>query len=239
MTRHLPARLRLRRRLLVFSAPLVVVALLAVVKMMSVVLAGNAAESHFAERNLGALRNDVSTLSVFNVIEPAKAPFAAGTLAVLENRLDDAYARFSEALSRTGAAQSCPVRINLALVRERQGDIEAWEGRPDAARDRYRSALTLVAEAPQGCFENNTDPDPERRAVRADTAARLAAKMAGLTAPPAPPPPPASSPPPPPPAVTPAPGAPEPEADRPPLLLHPDRGDPIDRLRQLLEDAAG
>ena len=238
MTRHLPRRLRLRRRLLVISAPLVVVALLAAVKMLSVVFAGQAAESHYGERALGALRGDVATLGVFNVIEPAKAPFAAGTLAVLENRLDDADAAFSESLSRTDATRSCPVRVNLALVRERQGDISAWEGRPDAARERYRSASALVTDAPQGCFEDNSDPDPERRAVRADTAARLAAKMAGLTAPP-PPPPPTASPPPPPPAAVLAPGAPELDTERPPLLLHPQTGDPVEKLRQLLQDAAG
>lgn len=233
----LPSRIRLRRRLLVFSAPVVVVAVLAVVKMLSVVLAGSAAESHFEERNLSALRNDVSTLSVLNVIEPARAPFAAGALAVLENRLEDADARFSEALSRTDAAGSCPVRVNLALVRERQGDIEAWEGRSDAARERYGSASTVVAQAPDGCFEGNSDPDLERRAVRADTVARLAAKAAGLTAPP-PPAPRASAPPPPPPAPVAVPGAPQTDADRPPLLLHPEMGDPIDRLRQVLQDAA-
>jgi hypothetical protein len=34
------------------------------------------------------------------------------------------------------------------------------------------------------------------------------------------------------------PGAPQTDADRPPLLLHPEMGDPIDRLRQVLQDAA-
>lgn len=237
MSRHVPARLRLRRRLLVFSAPVVLVAVLAVVKMLSVVVAGHAAESHFNAGDVDALRNDVSTLSIVNVIEPAKAPFAAGTLAVLQNRLEDADTYFSEALSLTDAARSCPVRVNLALVRERQGDIEAWEGRPDAARQRYDSAAQLVADAPQACFVDNTDPDPERRAVRADTPARLAAKVAGLTASPAPPPPPASAPPPPPPAAVIIPGAPD--SERPPLRLHPETGDPLDRLRQVLQDAAG
>jgi hypothetical protein len=237
---HGPSRLRLRRRLLVFSAPVVIVALIAIVKMISVVVAGNSAESHFTRGDVGALRDDVSALSVLNVIEPAKAPFAAGTLAVREGRLDEADSRFSEALSRTDAAQSCPVRINLELVRERQGDIAAWEGRPDQARERYSSALSVVEEARGGCFEGNTDPDADRRAVRNDAAARLAAKMAGLRAtPPAPPPPPPPAPPPPPPPPPPARVAPEPEAPQAPLWLHPGAGDPIERLRQVLEDAAG
>jgi hypothetical protein len=236
-----PSRLRLRRRLLVFSAPVLIVALIAAVKMISVVVAGNSAVSHFSSGDVTALRDDVSALSILNVIEPAKAPFAAGALAVREERLDQADARFTEALSLTEVAQSCPVRVNLELVRERQGDVDAWEGRPDQARERYTSALAIVEGAPGGCFEGNTDPDADRRAIRNDAAARLAAKMAALgTAPPAPPPPP----PPPPPAAPPpppplAPAAPEPEAPQAPLRLEPGAGDPIEKLQQLLEDAAG
>jgi hypothetical protein len=235
-----PSRLRLRRRLLVFSAPVVIAALVAAVKMISVVVAGNSAVSHFGSGDLTALRDDVSAMSILNVIEPAKAPFAAGTLAVREERLDLADALFTEALSRTEAAQSCPVRVNLELVRERQGDVDGWEGRPDRARERYTSALAVVEGAPAGCFEGNTDPDADRRAIRDDAAARLAGKMAALgTAPPAPPPPPPPAPPPPPPPPPLAPATPEPEAPQAPLRLDPGAGDPIEKLRQMLQDAAG
>ncbi|MCT7658503.1 hypothetical protein [Mycobacterium deserti] len=237
--RHTPRRLRLRRRLLTFSAPVALVAVLIAVKLISVVVAGNSAASHSTQKDADELRGDVSTLSILNVIEPAKAPFAAGTLAVLEERLDQADARFAEALNMTDPAESCPVRINLELVRERQGDVDAWENRPDQARERYLSALALVEEAPPGCFAGNEDPDAERRAVRNDTAPRLAAKMAGLTAPPPPPPPPAAVPPPAPPATPLAPAAPESDTPRTGLRLNPGEGDPVDRLRQLLEDAAG
>ena len=235
---HGPSRLRLRRRLLVYSAPLAIVALIAIIKMISVVVAGNSAGSNFDQNEAAALHGDVSTLNVLNVIEPEKAPFAAGTLAVLEGRLDEADARFSEALALTDAAQSCLARVNLELVRERQGDVHAWEGRPDQARERYRSASAIVQDAPDGCFQGNADPDTERRAIRNDAAARLAAKIDGLAAPPAPPPPPAS-PPPPPPASPPAPFVAEPAEPQGPLRLDPGAGDPIERLRQLLQDAAG
>ena len=211
---HTPSRLKLRRRLLVFSAPAVIAMLLVAVKMISVVVAGNTAESHFASGDVSGLRADVSTLRIVNVIEPDKTLFAAGSLSVLEGRLDQADAQFSEVLSRT---QSCAARVNLELVRERQGDLEAWEGRPDQARERYRSALALVEDAPGGCFAGNTDPDAERRAIRNDAAARLAAKMANLTAAPpplSPPPPPSAPPPPPPPAFAP----PTPEPDEPESL---------------------
>lgn len=229
---HVPSRLRLRRRLLLFSAPVVIVMVLAAVKMISVVAAGNSAQAHFADGDVSGLRTDVSTLRIANVIEPDKAPFAAGTLAVLEGRLDQADAQFAEVLSRTDPARSCATRVNLELVRERQGDLQAWEGRPDQARDDYRSALALVQGSPVGCFAGNTDPDVERRAIRNDAAARLTAKMATLaTAPP--PPPPAPSPPPP------ASGSAPEATDEPetPRELQPG-DDPIERLQQLLEDAA-
>jgi hypothetical protein len=235
--RQVPSRLRLRRRLLVVSAPVVIVALLAAAKLISAVIAGDSAGPHFAASDVSALRTDVSTMHIVNVIEPAKAPFAAGTLAVLEGRLDDADADFSEALTRADASLACPARVNLELVRERQGDLAAWEGRPDQARTFYGSALAVITDAPHGCFAGNADPDTERRAALGDAAARLAAKIANLGT--APPPPPPVAPPPaaPPPMAGPA--SQQPDEQRGPLRLHPTAGDPIERLRQLLQDAAG
>ncbi|HET7665836.1 MAG TPA: hypothetical protein VFK56_07155 [Mycobacterium sp.] len=237
-THHVPSRLRLRRRLLMFSTPVVIVALLAATKLISAVVAGSSANAHFTTGDVQALRTDVSTMRIVNVIEPAKAPFAAGTLAVLEGRLDEADARFAEALTSADPTLSCPARINLELVRERQGDLDAWEGRPDNARERYRSALGVIDSAPNGCFDGNRDPDAERRKIRSEAAVRLTAKMANLRLAPSLPPPPAS---PRPASPTPAPPVgstpQEPEGPRGPLRLNPGTGDPIGRLRQLLEDA--
>jgi hypothetical protein len=223
---------------MLLSAPVAVVALLIAAKLISVVLAGNSAGSDFDSKDVDGLQRDVSMLGVLNVVEPAKTPFAAGTLAVLEERLDQADARFSEALSMTDEAQSCPVRVNLELVRERQGDVDAWENRPEQARERYGSALAVVEAAPQRCFADNDDPDGERRAVRNDAAARLAAKMAGLAAPPPPSPPPPAEPP----AAAWAPpptSAADSDESRTGLRLDPGAGDPVEKLRQVLEDAAG
>src|SRR5690349_23444308 len=215
-----------------FSAPIVLVALLAAVKFISVVVVGNSAVSNYRDGDAEALGRDTSILHALNVIEPAKAYFADGTLAVLRGRLDEADAHFSKALSLTDPGQTCPILVNLELVRERQGDIDGWEGRRDQARDRYRSALAIVAGAPRDCFENNADPDPERRAVRNDAAARLAAKLAGLNvAPPPAPPRPAPAPPPPPSAPPPVAGASDPEGQRGELRLDPGAGNPMDKLR--------
>ena len=235
-----PSRLTLRRRLVLFSAPVALIVLIAAVKMISVVVAGNSAVTNFRDGDGDALGGDSSTLNTLNVIERAKAPFTAGTAAVLQGRLEDADAQFSEALSLTVADESCPVLVNLQLVRERQGDVDGWEGRPDDARERYRSSLAIVEAAPDGCFAGNTDPDTERRAVRNDTVPRLNAKLDGLdNAPPPPPPAPPPAPPPPPSAPPPAVGAGDPEGQPGELRLDPGNGDPNEKLRQILQDAAG
>lgn len=224
----------LRMRLLVMSAPVSLVVVVALLKLWTVVVAGGSAATDFAERNTDALGRDVTTLSTLDVIEPVRTRFTAGTLAVLEDRLTDADGQFAAALSQTGQAQSCPVRVNLELVRETLGDraAEKFDG---SAIGWYRNALAVVAEAPDGCFTGSTDADPDRRAVLEATVARLNAKIDAVSVPPPPPPPPppVASPPPPPPAA--APGSTEPDAQ---MRLNPGVGDPLDRLQQILRDAA-
>lgn len=233
-----PARLRLRRRLLIYSAPLTVIALLVAAKLISVVVVGNSAADAFAAGDANAVRADAAVLGVANVVEPAKAPFAAGAAAVLDGRLEDADSKFIAALARSDFADSCLVRVNLELVRETQGDRAAVAGDRDRAAERYGSALSVVESAPQGCFAGNRDPDAQRRSLRQDAASRLAAKMSPSAPPPVapPPPPPIALPPPPPPPV---PAAAPDSGDIPPRRLDPTEGDPLDKLQQVLQDAAG
>jgi hypothetical protein len=227
-----------RRRLLLWSAPIALLVIIAVVKAVSVVVAGNWAAAAYAERDTEALQDAVGILNVFNVVEPARAHFAAGTLAVLDNRLDDAEREFVASLAETDFADSCPARVNLEFVRETMGDRAASALDGNAAAARYRSAREVVSQAPDGCFTGNVDSDAERRGLREDAAARLDRKLAAAQlAPPPPPPVPvaAASPPPPPP---PAGGtAPADQDNR--LRLDPGAEDPLDRLKQILQDAAG
>lgn len=224
-----------RRRLLLWSAPLAVLVIILMLKSISVGILGDSAGRHFEKGDADGLRTDVSALGVLNILEPEKARFADGDLAVLEGRLDDADERFSAALAGTEAGASCPVRINLALVRETLGDRAAGVFDAETAARHYRSALDAVRQAPDGCFAGNADPDPDRRLVRASAATRLEDKLSAL----------ATSPPPPqPPAITapsaPAPvGAPAPAEQNPALRLDPGAGDPLERLQQILRDARG
>lgn len=245
MRRSGPSRLRLRRRLIVFSAPAVIVMLVAVIKLISVLTAGTAAVSDFAGRDIDALRDDIASMT--SLIEPDTVLFARGDLAALEGNLDDAESRFSDLLARGDGTRACPVRVNLELIRETQGDIAAFDGSLPAAEERYNSALSVIADAPPRCFEGNEDPDQDRRAVRNDAAARLLYKIDNLGSPLfAPPPPPLPAPPPSAPAdaggdpgggsdVNPdaLPG----DAPLPELRLEPGVGNPVERLQEALGDA--
>jgi hypothetical protein len=163
------------------------------------------------------------------VVEPAKAPFAAGSLAVLDNRLEEADREFSESLART---ESCATRVNLELVRETLGDRAFAVFDNGAAVTHYLGARNVVEKAPQGCFAGNTDPDPQRQTLRDEALVRLNQKIDAAQIAPPPPPPPGATPAPPPPAQ--APGTTT--QDDPQLRLGP--GTPMERLQQILRDAA-
>ena len=101
-----PTQLRLRRRLLVFSAPVAVLLVVVIVKSFTLVIAGDAAVSAYTDRDNNALRRAVNSLTVLNVVQPANAYFAAGSLAVLDNRLEEADRQFSASLNRSAPAES-------------------------------------------------------------------------------------------------------------------------------------
>jgi hypothetical protein len=223
-----------RRRLLVYSAPVVLVVMLLVAKLVSVAVAGTSAVSRFSDGDIEALSGDVATLQILNIVEPARTHQAAGALAVLEGRLEDADREFALALHRTRQDNSCEARVDLELVRETRGDRAAAATDAEAAVGYYSAAKEVVEQAPQGCFAGNTDADPIRQDLRENALGRLDAKLAAIPALPALQPPPA-----PPIIAVPAPPAPgSPAPDDPQRRLHPTQGDPLERLGEILRDAA-
>jgi hypothetical protein len=226
-------RSKLRRRLLLGSAPVVAVVLILAVKLASVAVVGDSVVTDHANRDTAALSDDVAILRQFNVIEPGRTSYAAGSLALLQHRLRDADSEFGHALERTPADRSCPVRVNLELIRETLGDQAAASDDRDAAVRQYTAARDVVVHAPANCFAGNTDPEPDRRRIRAEALPRLDAKLTSTgQPPPAPPPPRPEAPPPPPPASGDA------TSTLPPPLPPPDAADPLQGLQQILRDAA-
>ncbi|MEH3131260.1 MAG: hypothetical protein PGN27_15015 [Mycolicibacterium neoaurum] len=198
----------LRRRALLFSAPVMLILLLIACRLAWTGLAEDAAAKTFSD----------------------------GIAAARDDRLVEAEEDFVSVLDRVDDGRSCALRVDLVLVRETLGDRAVADVEADDARDHYRSAREVIEQAPRACFADNTDADPERREIRAQSAARLDAKIAALSQPlpPAPPPPPAGAPPPP--AATTPGSASTPDVQE--RRLNPDMGDPLDRLGDILRDAA-
>lgn len=184
-----PTRLRQRRRMVVFSVPAALGALALIAKLIAVQLVGGDAVDDFAHHDTDALRDDINSLSLLNIIESRKVTFARGDLAVLEGRLEDAERDFAAATAHPPAGNPCDPRVNLELVRETLGDLAARSGDKKLARQRYTSALDAVTQAPEPahCFTGNQDPNQERRRIRNATPERLKDKLKSLDRPPPPP----------------------------------------------------
>jgi hypothetical protein len=223
----------LRRRLLILTAPFAVAVVIFSAKLISVVLAGGWAVTDYSHGNAAALAHDVAILRPFNVVEPAKAYYADGTRAVLQDRLEDADHQFTHSLDRTDPDKSCPARVDLELVRETLGDRASAASDVDAAVGRYTAAKAVVQQAPAACFSGNADPDLPRRTIREDALRRLEAKIEALRS--RPPPVDRTTVPPPPPSASLSGGtAQNPRTSR----VDPPLDDPMAGLQQILRDGA-
>ncbi|OBJ38307.1 hypothetical protein A5630_30025 [Mycolicibacterium mucogenicum] len=172
-----PHRKVLRRRLLVISVlPALLVSGIAA-KLVTMVVYGQSARSDYAAYNSYGMAGDVRKLKSFNVIDSYKAYFAEGDRYLLEGKLTDAEAEFKKSLDLVDQEDSCPVRINLEVVLEARGDVKNAEKHRDQAKPLWQEALTIVQQAPAGCFDNSTEPDEEQRKHRNETAKRLQDKL--------------------------------------------------------------
>ncbi|WP_280835034.1 hypothetical protein [Mycolicibacterium frederiksbergense] len=172
-----PSRKVLRRRLIVFSILPAVVLVVVGVKLVTMVLSGDSAKSHYLDYNSYGLADDVRTLKSLNVIDSYKPYFAEGDRYVLEGKLAEAESEFKKSLSLVSQKRSCPVRINLEVVLETLGDLKNADKHRDEAKPFWTEALKVTQEAPDGCFDTTTEPDEERRKHLNETEQRLQDKL--------------------------------------------------------------
>ncbi|WP_105566798.1 hypothetical protein [Microbacterium halophytorum] len=158
-------RRRLRRRLLIGLAPVALVGLLVVAKILSMyAFAFGAVTSHVAgdaPATVAAAENQEPV----NVFERWLAPYNVGVGLAASGDLPEARAKFEEALPLARGLDVCPVRLNLALVLEMMGDATRGSD-PDAAAELYAEALEVNAGTPEECRSEEADaasPDPSRQ----------------------------------------------------------------------------
>ncbi|UUL75165.1 hypothetical protein NG819_12470 [Pseudarthrobacter sp. Fe7] len=147
------------------------------------VLAGRAAAG-FEEGNASAVDAAAGGLGVANVVEPHKAPFAAGDAAALAGDYGTARTLFEQSLTMVpgGSGDECLVRVNLTLVIERLGDQRLQARDPASAASLFKEALTVAGQAPQYCLSADAEAGAAGRLN--DAKGRLEGKL-GATGQPA------------------------------------------------------
>ena len=170
-----------RRRLLLWSALPVLLALLLAAKLLSATWFSGQASGAFARGDAPAVESAAAVLGVANVLEPHKAPFAAGDALALRGDYAAARSAFEAALATAPSADACRVRANLALSIERLGDAGGAGVTGDGVR-LLEEALDVVRAAPAGCFSaDRADSAPGEAGARLQTAGqRLEEKIERL-----------------------------------------------------------
>jgi hypothetical protein len=150
-------RRRVRRRLVLFSGPVVLVILLVAVKLIGMPVLALTAQGTYAGRAYDRTVASADGLAIVNVFEPWVQHFDRGTGLAGIGVLTDARTELENSLALvpkgdTGAA--CMVRTDLLLVVEEQGDSAVLDQSFDQASAFYAHALSLYNAAPEGCFRD-------------------------------------------------------------------------------------
>jgi len=162
--RAVRSRRGLRRWLLVGFAPVALVGMLLVVKLLSMYAFAHQAITAHVERNpAGTVAAAQGQLPV-NWFEAYLAPYNYGVGLATSDELEAARAQFEAALPLAKGYDACPVHINLGLVIEMMAD-KAQSDDPKRAAELYADALDANLATPEECRSDEADeqsPDPDR-----------------------------------------------------------------------------
>jgi hypothetical protein len=175
-------RRRIRRWIAIGTLPLTLAALLFVGKLLSMYAFAHQAISAYVVDDYAGSEASARGQEFLNWFEPYKAPFNVGTALAGAEKLPEARAKLEESLALAHGLEVCTVRINLALVIERQGDAAREAGDGAAAAQFYGEALTITAETPEECDsdeaqQQSSDPDRDMQQTQEDTEDRLKQKQ--------------------------------------------------------------
>jgi hypothetical protein len=158
-------RRRIRLWVLIGTLPLTLAALLFVGKLLSMYGFAHQAISTYVVGDYAGSASAAQGQEFLNWFEPYKAPYNAGTALAGAEELDAARGKLEEALPLASGLDVCAVRVNLALVIERQGDAARAGGDGPGSVQLYGEALKVTAETPEECDSEEADQqsaDPDR-----------------------------------------------------------------------------
>jgi hypothetical protein len=163
-----------RRLLLVWSAPVALVAVALAARMIGMTIVNDRGVDAFNRGGYGSSPTGFELLQTANVLQRWVAPFNHGDSLFRQKKYRQAESQFRSALDLAPAGRSCMVRVNLVLTVESIGDAQVVAKSLPGAIVAYQRAVGTAdaGHCPLGARQHTG----ERLAqARAEIAAKLAA----------------------------------------------------------------
>ncbi|MGB2787318.1 MAG: tetratricopeptide repeat protein [Candidatus Saccharimonadaceae bacterium] len=155
-------RLAKRRKLLLFSLPIVVIALLFSLKFLSIAVCAGFSADSFKKGQYTASSDWLNPLLFLNVFEPYKVHHNKGNALYKLGKFEEAEAQYRRALETVPVDGECAVRVNLALSLEAQADTKASNKDFDAAVILYDKVKAVINDSQQNCNVQLNKPPQDK-----------------------------------------------------------------------------
>jgi tetratricopeptide (TPR) repeat protein len=147
-----------RRRFILFSIPFALLAAAFATKLISMSIIADRTVSLYADSEYEGSMNSAQQQKFVNFLESWKAPYNTGTSMLQLGLLDEARTELEAALPMAEPPQQCPIRANLAITIERQGDARLAADDTAGAVALWQEALAVLDARDPSCASTEFEP---------------------------------------------------------------------------------
>lgn len=147
-----------RRRFILFSIPFALVAAAFAAKLISMSVIADRTVALYSDADYEGSMNSAQQQKLVNILESWKAPYNTGTSMLQLGLLNEARTELEMALPMAEPPQQCPIRANLAITIERQGDARLAADDRDGAVALWQEALAVLDARDPSCASTEFEP---------------------------------------------------------------------------------
>jgi tetratricopeptide (TPR) repeat protein len=144
-------RLAKRRKLLLFSMPVMIIIGLVALKFLSIGILAPVSANAYKDSQYQTSLTWLTPLTFVNTIEPYKVYHNRGNDYYKLQQFESAETEFRKALESVPSADECAVRVNLVMSIVAQADIKASAKDYDKAIVLYDNAKAVINDSQDGC----------------------------------------------------------------------------------------